>query len=44
MKKGPICYIYHTIKNKRQLKVEQEKVGSKNEEMISCTEFYHSRQ
>ena len=25
MKKGPVCYIYYAIKNKRQLKLEKER-------------------
>jgi hypothetical protein len=42
MKKGPVCYIYYAIKNKRQLKLEQEKIVQEKKEEISHTEIYHS--
>lgn len=42
MKKGPICYIYYRIKDKRELKLkheekmlEQEKLPPNYEELIS---------
>jgi len=44
MKKGLVCYIYYAIKNKRQLKLEQEKAVLENEEIISQTEIYNSQQ
>ena len=44
MKKGPVCYIYYAIKNKRQLKSEQEKELLENKELISQTEIYNSQQ
>ena len=43
MKKGPVCYIYYALKNKRQLKLEQEKAVLENEEIISKAEIYNSR-
>ncbi|MFX1418885.1 MAG: hypothetical protein ACFE9N_08200 [Promethearchaeota archaeon] len=42
MKKGPVCYIYYAIKNKRQLKLKQEKTISENKEITSQTEIYNS--
>jgi hypothetical protein len=42
MKKGPVCYIYYAIKNKRQLKIEQQKLTSENEKLISQSEIYNS--
>ena len=42
MKKGPVCYIYYAIKNKRQLKIEQEKAALKSEELTSQAEIYNS--
>ncbi|MHA2266510.1 MAG: hypothetical protein ACXAB8_01795 [Promethearchaeota archaeon] len=32
MKKGPVCYVYYTIKKKRQKKLEHEKKILKNKE------------
>ncbi|MFX1379767.1 MAG: hypothetical protein ACFFA4_11825 [Promethearchaeota archaeon] len=44
MRKGPVCYIYYAIKNKRELKLEQEKRTSENKDLISQTELYSSHQ
>jgi hypothetical protein len=44
MKKGPVCYIYYTIKNKRQLKLEREKTVVENDQVISQTKIYKSKQ
>jgi hypothetical protein len=32
VKKGPVCYVYYTIKKKHQLKLEQEKRYLENKE------------
>ena len=43
MKKGPVCYIYHAIKNKRQLKLEQKERAQENQDIPFQTVIYNSR-
>ena len=42
MKKGPVCYIYYAIKNKRQLKLEKEREEIEDKEIYFQTESYNS--
>ena len=40
MKKGPVCYIYYAIKNKRQLKLKEQKRIPEEKELSAQTEIY----
>ena len=42
MKKGPVCYIYYTIKNKRQSKLEQKEEVPEITDISYQPEVYES--
>ncbi|UCC19998.1 MAG: hypothetical protein JSV62_01575 [Promethearchaeota archaeon] len=45
MKKGPVCYVYYAIKNKRQSKLERERElleKKEKKELHSEVEIYNS--
>jgi hypothetical protein len=44
LKKGPVCYVYYAIKNKRQSKLKEQKRIPEEKEIISQTEIYLTSQ
>ncbi|MHA2182835.1 MAG: hypothetical protein ACXAAH_15555 [Promethearchaeota archaeon] len=44
MKKGPVCYVYYTIKKKRQLRLERESKDLERKEISAQTETILKRQ
>jgi hypothetical protein len=38
LKKGPVCYVYYAIKNKRQARLKEEKRNFEEKELLSHTD------
>ncbi|MHA1988054.1 MAG: hypothetical protein ACW98D_15575 [Promethearchaeota archaeon] len=43
VKKGPVCYVYYTIKKKRRLKLERENKDLESKEISTQTEIILNR-